>query len=586
MQAGRLVLARLHRALAVPIAVFVPPLFWVVDGIRRASFGTLGRDQGIFQYVAWAIGRGDIDYRDVRDVNGPLTHLIHVVFLALGGAAEHRFRCIDLAVTSLSFAFVGACLPGLGAPRRGPNGAHPRQPESRRVSPSWIDRGAWAAAAWVVLSSQYLLYSWWDSAQRESFLDWFVLPSCALQLAAQGRAAGRGGRAAMAVSGALSVAPWFGKPTFALFTFAQLGAVLADADLGALRRRTLAAFALGGAVGAAVPLAFLLGWGDAAAYVRIQLHDVPAMYRFIWPRSAADVFATPFYATHAAFALVGTITLLAFVVSNELPPRALAVVAIPLCGVGSVVLQSKGFPYHFHPVTAGVYLQWLLLVAWAGERARVASRRWAPVRLAPIVAGGTLGLVAALAVQESPAIRDPWLLWAAGRSSKALSGRDYFEHFDRSDFFPYEMRQAAEYVRRHTTSADRIQLYGMDPYMLFLAGRLSATPYIYAYDLNVDAALSGGTGGEPTTEEASRIRDIRARHEADLLVRVAAAPPAAFVFFDGSPLLSKASAWEDFEEHCPETAAWVRDRFSETAVFGHDHVWLRHDLSARVRPPD
>jgi hypothetical protein len=124
----------------------------------------------------------------------------------------------------------------------------------------------------------------------------------------------------------------------------------------------------------------------------------------------------------------------------------------------------------------------------------------------------------------------------------------------------------------------------MDPYMLFLAGRLSATPYIYAYDLNVDAALSGGTGSGPTTEEASRIRDIRAGHEADLLARVEAAPPAAFLFFDGSPLLSKTSAWEDFEEHCPEAAAWVRDRFSETAVFGHDHVWLRRDLGARVRP--
>src|SRR5215469_12540906 len=113
MQAGRLSLARWQRLLLAPLAIALPPLFWVVDATRRASFTTLGRDQGIFQYVAWAIGRGAVDYRDVRDVNGPLTHLIHFVFLRLGGGDEHRFRCLDLAATGVSFAFAGACLPGL-----------------------------------------------------------------------------------------------------------------------------------------------------------------------------------------------------------------------------------------------------------------------------------------------------------------------------------------------------------------------------------------------------------------------------------------------------------------------------------------
>ena len=41
----------------------------------RASWTPLGRDQGIFQYVAWAVAQGDVDYRDVRDVNGPLIAL-------------------------------------------------------------------------------------------------------------------------------------------------------------------------------------------------------------------------------------------------------------------------------------------------------------------------------------------------------------------------------------------------------------------------------------------------------------------------------------------------------------------------------
>ncbi|MGH7434515.1 MAG: hypothetical protein ACRENE_02490, partial [Polyangiaceae bacterium] len=127
--------ARLLRATLVPIVLAAPPLFWIVDATRRASLTPLGRDQGIFQYVAWALRRGAVDYRDVRDVNGPLTHLVHVVFLALGGADEHRFRVLDLAVTGLTFAIAGACVAGLG----------------ERRAPGLAARAAWALAGWVVL---------------------------------------------------------------------------------------------------------------------------------------------------------------------------------------------------------------------------------------------------------------------------------------------------------------------------------------------------------------------------------------------------------------------------------------------------
>src|SRR6185312_6404625 len=109
----RAALARLVRSLVAPLTVALPPLFWVAEATSRASRTPLGRDQGIFQYVAWAVGRGAIDYRDVRDVNGPLTHFVHLAFLGLGGADEHRFRVLDLAVTALTFALVGACVPGL-----------------------------------------------------------------------------------------------------------------------------------------------------------------------------------------------------------------------------------------------------------------------------------------------------------------------------------------------------------------------------------------------------------------------------------------------------------------------------------------
>ena len=558
--ASRFAFARLLRSLLAPLALALPPLLWVADATHRASLTPLGRDQGIFQYVAWALSRGERDYRDIRDVNGPLTHLVHRILLALGGADEHRFRILDLVVTGVTFAVVGACLPGL---------------RSRRP-PEWLDRIGWALAAWVVLSGQYLLYGYWDIAQRESFFDWLLLPSVALQLVAQ-RSLVRGrGLRLLGLVGALSVIPFFGKPTFVLFTLAQLLALALDDELAVPRRKAVNAFLLGGALGALSQVVVLVATGDALAYARIQLADVPAMYRFIWPRAAADIFSNPWCASQAIFGLVGAFVLLSLVLLREMPRRAIAVALLPVFAVGSVVAQAKGFPYHFHPVTAGVHLQWLVFAAWLAERTRVARRRLALVRLVPIAFGVVVALRVATSMEDSPYIRAVWLLWGAS-TPEARQTREYFAHFPEPDYFPFEMRAAAAYLREHTAPGDRVQTYGMDPYVLFLARRLSATPYIYAYDLDADAALGGGTGARPDDDQAAHIRALRDAHEADLVARLDARPPAAFVFLDTSPLMTEDDAWGDFVSHCPTASAWVHARYRETARFGHDHVWLRQD---------
>ena len=264
----------------------------------RASRTPLGRDQGIFQYVGWALRQGQVDYRDVRDVNGPLTHLVHVAFLALGGADDHRFRVLDLVVTGATFAFAGACLPGLRSPRA--------------RSRDWAGRAAWALAGWVVLSGQYLLFGYWDLAQRESFFDWFMLPSVALQLVAQAPrasagAARRARRRRDCWRGAARSASFPGsasRPSRSSRSPSSSPS-LADDELVLPRKKALRAFALGGALERGHPLGLLVAYGDALAFVRIQVVDVPALYRFIWPRAAADIFSNPWCATQAIFAIAG-----------------------------------------------------------------------------------------------------------------------------------------------------------------------------------------------------------------------------------------------------------------------------------------
>jgi hypothetical protein len=570
---ARLASARLLRSLVAPLILALPPLLWVADATKRASFETLGRDQGIFQYIAWALEQGQRDYRDVRDVNGPLTHFVHRVFLWLGGADEHRFRTLDLVVTGATFFFVGACLPGVGA----------RRPTSERRRPELVERVAWGLAGWVVLSGQYLLYGYWDLAQRESFFDWFLLPSVALALVAQ-RSPPQARFRLVALAGALSVVPCFGKPTYALFTLAQAATIALDDDLAGARKKTLGAFAIGGAAGVLSQLALLVATGDALAYARIQLADVPAMYRFIWARAPAEIFSIPWNASQAIFAFVGAAVLVSLVLLREIPPRALAIAVLPVCALVSVVGQAKGFPYHFHPVTAGVHLQWLVFAAWLAERTRVAQRRLALVRLLPIAFGAVVALRVATSMEDSPHIRATWLLWG-GRTAEERASREYLARFPETDFFPYELRETADFLREHTQPSDRVQTYGMDPYVLFLARRLSATPYIYAYDLDADAALAGWTAARPDEEQAARIRAIRDAHEADLLARVQTAPPAAFVFFDGAPLMTAGDAWEDFASHCPDAARWVNEHYRHAARFGHNHVWLRSDLATLPRDP-
>lgn len=550
----------LLRRLAGPLLLAALPLFWVADATYRASLATLGRDQGIFQYIAWAVGQGDVDYRDVRDVNGPLVHLIHMVMLALGGADEHRFRALDLIATGASFAVVGALLPGIGA----------------RRPPRWTERAAWAAAAWVVLSAQYALYSYWNQAQRESFCDWFLLPSLALQIAWPARDA-RGASRRIAVVAALSTVTWFGKPTYALFTLAQLAVLLADPAVVLPRRRRLASFALGGALGALVPLLYLVRYGDVAAFAKITFYDVPQIYRYIWARSVPELLGAPGALDAAARGLAASAVLAALVATRALPGRLFALALAPVCALASVIVQRKGFDYHFHPLTATTHLGFMAVGIMLWERFRSAPARRPLGRLVAVGALASYGLFVASSMRESPHVRDAWIL-AGGETAELRAQPEYFHKFRTHDFFPWELRRAAHFLAEHTRPTARVQTHGMDPYLLFLARRRSATPYIYAYDLNASAALEGGWSNEPSAHERERIEAARAAHEADMLARLRASPPEAFVFLDRSPLISVPDAWADFQQCCREAADWVAGRYRRAAAFREIQVWLRNDL--------
>jgi hypothetical protein len=268
--------------------------------------------------------------------------------------------------------------------------------------------------------------------------------------------------------------------------------------------------------------------------------------------------------------------LLGLVVMRALPRRALALGLAPACGVAVAIAQHKGFGYHFHPLTATTHMGVLVVIIMLGERFRGEPRRRPLGRFLTLGAAVAYALFVASSMRLSPHTRNVWIL-AGGETAERRSDKEYFDTFKSHDFFPWELRQGASWLAEVTGPNARVQTYGMDPYLLFLARRRAATPYIYAYDVNADAALDGGWSNRPTPPEQAHIKAVRAAHERDMLARLREAPPAAFVFVDRAPLTSWPDAWEDFRHCCTETADWVAAHYHAARSFGEVHVWLRDD---------
>lgn len=549
-----LAFARARASWWAPLLVTVCAARYAANALYSASFAAFGRDQGIFHYVAWALSRGAYDYVDLREINGPFIHLLHVVAFWFGGQDEHRFRVLDLTLSCLCFAGIGA----LVAP----------------TTASWRARLGWALAGAQVLVAHYMLYTWWDQGQRESFYVLFLLASVALQWHVLGAPNAPRARVWLALSSALATTTCFGKPTCALFLLVCAGLVLALAPRPS-RGGFARALGVGALLGAAPFVLFFARWGDAAACFRILVREIPILYRYIWSKTWLECYAAWGNPARLDPALLTLLVATIAIVTRALPRRLALLVGFQAAGLITFFVQRKGFPYHLHAVTAATHLIWLASAAELVGKLEAAR----PHKALPwVLAVATLGLAARTRseLDGCDAVRAPYAALAARHG---LGSREYWAYFNGGDFFALDMRDAAAFVRAHTPKDTPIQTYGMDPYVLFLAERESATPYLYSFELDVDAAREGQRKLGASEAERAELDALASRNAASWLAALERRPPSAFVLFDKAPFTFPENAHDDLRRKLPEVAAWIDARYRPAATFGTVRVLLPQEVA-------
>jgi hypothetical protein len=292
----------------------------------------------------------------------------------------------------------------------------------------------------------------------------------------------------------------------------------------------------------------------------------------VWPHRFEDLLS-PSRAPLCLQALVASLATIGLVATRRVGRQALALAAIPLLGIGLDFVQGRSFGEHLHPVTAGTALIALALCCQLATEPRLIAEPSRAAGVWPLLLGALLAFQAATALLASPHLRADWTMTdGATREGRASVG--FARHYDTGDFASGAMFEVAMFLRQRTRPDDRIQLYGMDPYLLALAERRSATPYVYSADLVPDAPIAGIRLRGGSRREVEAARAIAKRNAADFLERLQRANPAAFVLFDRAPFRHPVHALDELLTNVPSLGPLLRESYNEVPSLSALHVYM------------
>jgi hypothetical protein len=400
----------------------------------------LGRDQGEFAVIGRGLLEGRAPYIDLWNPKPPAVFAVYAGAIAVFGGSVAGLRALDLIL----FILIAPPLTGL----------------ARRMAG---DRAALLAIALFALA--YFTESFWTLTQNDGIA---MLPMVWAVYAAVRAGEARGAAWAFACGALLGVSVWFKYP-FALMLIPVIAAWWVAR--GHVTLRTAIAPALAAGTGGVIIIALGAGWlmalGAWDAFIESAL--VTGQYTALGVTEAGNLFAEGISTRLAHWAGLWLLTGAACIAAFRRGGSALTRVVVLwlVCGLAIMVVQLKGYDYHWLPALPPLVLS----AAYALDKGiALVGRAARPLGLA--VVGGAIGLLA---------------LHAWGGALPYLRGqideRAYAARFVAGDFHADESLAVAALLRERVTSGDSLFIWGFRPEVYFLADLRPATRFIFNFPL-------------------------------------------------------------------------------------------------------
>lgn len=423
--------------------ILLPTLYYAV-----------GRDQGLFSFVADLMLQGKLPYRDVWEIKPPLIYLTYALFQWLLGPGPMAIHLPDRALQLL----VVMLLSLIGSRLRGKS------------------LGVLAGLWYLCL---YVRGGYYCMGQAEAYATVFGVAAAWLFIwhASFGQPLPPFPLAAVGLAVGISFAykPTAGLAFFPFLLFALLGSLWPWQKPRARAKTPVAALWL--LIPFLLPQAAMLLWmhqvGILQSFLEIQSAFVLPYARLEGLRlSFGDVLLRQGLPILYAFALPVLLGVIGFFSLWRAPGQKQArrlLLIWTLFSLGSALIQKRLFLYHLLPF----FLPFSLLAAEgtlaASRLLRSAARGGAPLQLAIC-----LPLLWLIAVRGSHYA--DFLRYAAGARSEDQWHAN-FGHPSPGEFYYPALLQAAKYLARTTRPGDPVFIWGFEPYVYVAARRYPPTRF-------------------------------------------------------------------------------------------------------------
>jgi hypothetical protein len=294
-------------------------LLAVVTGwlLCRSLDWPLVGDATIFHFIAGQMNMGAVPYRDIIDINMPLTYDIHAAVVAIGGMSDLAWRVFDLMAAAVMSALILMLV--------GPAGR------------------AAAALAMLAVLVTHLLHSAFAAGQRDFLLS---IPAVGVALVSARAAEDHERRRLyLLLAGALAMTAASIKPSGILLLFLP---VLATK----LHWREMILILLGAAGVGLLVFGTLAVQGGIGAFITMVSELLP-LYASIGggARSVPAILKAV-----AWMAPIGGLAVAAALSIAEKPkrPRVRVMIGLTAFGLIHLLAQRKGWSYHFYPLGVGL----------------------------------------------------------------------------------------------------------------------------------------------------------------------------------------------------------------------------------------